>query len=208
MALPANQRWKAPCEDLKNIAILLYNEVMNAFPPEDALALEMSLTDWYDNNVYEPYKSEIEYFSECTGVDIGTVITVNLLYDLTAFCTSIVAENSDGTIFHGRNLDYNFPVLRNATITVSMINSKDGNNSGIFNGTTFFGYVGMWTGSKANAFTLSGDERDKGNVLDNLSAIKNDYKPVGWLMRDVLQNGTDFNDAVDILANTHIMAPV
>ena len=84
----------------------------------------------------------------------------------------------------------------------------DKNGDIIYTGTTFFGYVGMWTGSKPNLFTLSGDERDKGKVLDNLESIEYNYKPVGWLMRDVLQNATSYNEALEMLQDTPLMAPV
>lgn len=34
-------------------------------------------------------------------------------------CTSIVAQSSDGTLFHGRNLDWNLPDdIRNITVIV------------------------------------------------------------------------------------------
>lgn len=36
-------------------------------------------------------------------------------------CTSIVAQSSDGILFHGRNLDWNLPDdIRNITVIVSM----------------------------------------------------------------------------------------
>lgn len=32
------------------------------------------------------------------------------------FCTSIVAQDKNGTVYHGRNLDYPHPMLRNMTL--------------------------------------------------------------------------------------------
>lgn len=32
------------------------------------------------------------------------------------FCTSIVAQDKNGTVYHGRNLDYPHPALRNMTL--------------------------------------------------------------------------------------------
>ena len=46
---------------------------------------------------------------------------MNLYYELTAFCTSIVAQRSNGTIYHGRNLDYGIPGLQNLTIEVDFV---------------------------------------------------------------------------------------
>lgn len=32
------------------------------------------------------------------------------------FCTSIVVQDKNGNVYHGRNLDYPHPVLRNVTL--------------------------------------------------------------------------------------------
>lgn len=40
------------------------------------------------------------------------------------FCTSIIAQDSKGNLYHGRNLDYPFEILKNATVDVSFM--KDG----------------------------------------------------------------------------------
>ena len=205
MSAPADERWAEACADMKQYAIDIYNNIADYFPLNTLEDVEDIFNDWYAKGAYEPYKSEIAALSQCIGLPEGSIVAINLLYDVTAFCTSIVAENEDGTIIHGRNLDYGFPLLRNDTIVVNMID-KNGNT--IYHGTTFFGYVGMWTGSKPNAFTLSGDERDQGSFMNNLQSIHKDWKPVGWLMRDTLQNATDFNDALKMLSTEEIMAPV
>jgi hypothetical protein len=42
----------------------------------------------------------------CTGVTLGKLVLMNLIYDLSAGCTSIVAQTSNGRMLHARNLDY------------------------------------------------------------------------------------------------------
>ena len=74
---------------------------------------------FYDEKVFNPYKSEFDYMSKCSGIPISDLVLLNLLYDMTAFCTSIVAQDSNGNIWHGRNLDYGFPILRNLTYIVN-----------------------------------------------------------------------------------------
>jgi N-acylethanolamine-hydrolysing acid amidase len=44
---------------------------------------------------------------------------MNLFYDLTSACTSIVAQTHNGSIIHGRNLDYSLPNLQNITLKVN-----------------------------------------------------------------------------------------
>lgn len=36
----------------------------------------------------------------------GELFVINFMYELFAYCTSIVFRNSEGRIIHGRNLDY------------------------------------------------------------------------------------------------------
>jgi len=49
-------------------------------------------------------------------ITMSKMVLVNLAYEVKAWCTSIVAKQADGTIIHGRNMD--FPLtdyLRNMT---------------------------------------------------------------------------------------------
>ena len=86
-------------------------------------------------------------------------------------------------------------------------------NSGkiLYSTTTFFGYAGMWTGVRPNAFSISADERDQGDVRANIEAIQDDWYPPSWLIRDLLANTTQiktYQDALNGLINTKLMAPV
>ncbi|MEE6521810.1 hypothetical protein FKM82_020129, partial [Ascaphus truei] len=72
------------------------------------------------------------------------------------FCTSIIAQDEKGNIYHGRNLDYSFGgLLRNLTTDLDFV--KDGQIA--YTGTTFLGYIGLWTGQSPYKFTVSGDQR-------------------------------------------------
>lgn len=41
------------------------------------------------------------------------------------FCTSIVAQDTNGHVYHGRNLDYPHPVLRNLTLNVVFLKNGE-----------------------------------------------------------------------------------
>lgn len=41
------------------------------------------------------------------------------------FCTSIIAQGKDGNVYHGRNLDYPHPVLRNLTINIIFLKNGE-----------------------------------------------------------------------------------
>ena len=44
-----------------------------------------------------------------TEVTLSNAILINTLYELEAWCTSIVAQTANGTIIHARNLDFDNP---------------------------------------------------------------------------------------------------
>uniref|UniRef100_A0A8D0GQT3 N-acylethanolamine-hydrolyzing acid amidase n=1 Tax=Sphenodon punctatus TaxID=8508 RepID=A0A8D0GQT3_SPHPU len=154
----------------------------------------------------QPFAGEIMGLCKALGLNVGDGVLLNLAYESTAFCTSIVVQDSNGVIYHGRNLDYPFgDLLRKITIDVQFIR----NGQVAYRGTTFFGYVGLWTGQSPYKFTISGDERDSGKWWENaVAALLNRNVPVSWLVRDTLSEAGDFQSAVIKLAKTPIIADV
>ncbi|XP_077738640.1 N-acylethanolamine-hydrolyzing acid amidase [Canis aureus] len=104
-----------------------------------------------------------------------------VLFSSLRFCTSIVAQDSRGHIYHGWNLDYPFEnFLNKLTVDVQFIK----NGQVAFTGTTFVGYVGLWTGQSPYKFTVSGNEQDKGWWWENvIAALFQRHYPISWLIR-------------------------
>ncbi|EDL88611.1 N-acylsphingosine amidohydrolase (acid ceramidase)-like (predicted), isoform CRA_a [Rattus norvegicus] len=106
----------------------------------------------------QPFTSEIRGICDYLNLSLAEGVLVNLAYEASAFCTSIVAQDSQGRIYHGRNLDYPFGnALRKLTADVQFVK----NGQIVFTATTFVGYVGLWTGQSPHKFTISGDEREQ-----------------------------------------------
>ncbi|XP_077157255.1 N-acylethanolamine-hydrolyzing acid amidase [Paroedura picta] len=156
--------------------------------------------------VPEPFAGEIRGICRALGVNIGDGLLLNLAYESTAYCTSIIAQDNNGNIFHGRNLDYPFgDILRKVTIDVNFLK----NGKVLYKGTTFFGYIGLWTGQSPYKFTISGDERDSGKWWENaVAAFLNRDTPVSWLVRTVLSEADCYDTAAFMLAKTPIIAGV
>lgn len=165
-----------------------------------------------------PYNEELMGVAETLkGVNIGDVMLVNALYEITAFnhgkkggfkaCTSIVAEDLNGTIIHGRNLDYSIhSLLCNLTITVDF--QKGGKT--MYTGSTYAGFVGLLTGQKPYAYTISINERDKGGLWMNaLEALANGMNAgIAIHIRDTLANEEfDYEEAVVFLSSKALIAP-
>ena len=163
----------------------------------------------------EPYASEMKSFLKYTNLTVGEIVFTNMIYELTAFgrgglghhaCTSIVAKMASGQIIHGRNLDYGVAPLRNITIIVDF--QKSGKT--VYTGTTFAGFVGLLTGQKPNAFTVSLNQRNSGdwslNALEAARTGTNGF--IALMMRDVLADSdSNFEKAVNILSSAQIIAP-
>ncbi|PIK58553.1 hypothetical protein BSL78_04523 [Apostichopus japonicus] len=116
---------------------------------------------------------------------------LNIVYDVTAFCTSIVAQDTKGAIWHGRNLDYK------ADYTT----------------TSFLGQVGVFTGMRPHEFTISLNERDQGSVEKNIEAliealILKKGMLTSFILRETIATRRNFRTAVDELSTTPLVAPV
>uniref|UniRef100_A0A915CCC7 Acid ceramidase N-terminal domain-containing protein n=1 Tax=Parascaris univalens TaxID=6257 RepID=A0A915CCC7_PARUN len=99
-------------------------------------------------------------------------------------CTSIVAENEDGIILHGRNLDYEMtPLLRNGTLIAEF--TRD--DKVIYTAVTFFLYVGVLTGQRPNAFAITLNSRNSGGYIDNIlmEIITRFRHPISFSIRKV-----------------------
>ena len=96
---------------------------------------------------------------------------LNYVYEITTFCTSIIARTSEGYIIHGRNLDFYFP---NETKAITYNAHFKRNNTIIFNATMFGGITGVFTGIKSGKFSISLNQRVKGDGLEGL--LENIFK--------------------------------
>ncbi|XP_067413136.1 N-acylethanolamine-hydrolyzing acid amidase [Emydura macquarii macquarii] len=154
----------------------------------------------------QPFAGEILGMCKALEISVGDGLLLNLAYEFSAFCTSIIAQDSKGNIYHGRNLDYAFgDILRKITVDVQFIK----NGQVAYKCTTFFGYVGLWTGQSPHKFTISGNERENGRWWENaIAAFLGRNFLVSWLVRDTLDKATDFPSAVLKLAATPIIADV
>ncbi|XP_027795609.1 N-acylethanolamine-hydrolyzing acid amidase [Marmota flaviventris] len=174
--------------------------------PKWALTLIGKVITELESFLPQPFTDEIRGISDFLNLSLADGLLVNLAYEYSAFCTSIVAQDSRGHIYHGRNLDYAFGnILRKLTVNVQFLK----NGQVAFTGTTFIGYVGLWTGQSPHKFTVSGDERDKGWWWENMiAALFERYSPVSWLIRTTLSESENFEAAVYKLAKTPLIADV
>ncbi|KAL8578828.1 hypothetical protein ACOMHN_022121 [Nucella lapillus] len=157
-------------------------------------------------------ESSLNGAAQYWGMNVGDMILMNIIYDVSAYCTSIVAQDGNRTIWHARNLDYDTTdLLRNLTINV---NFRRGNKT-VYTAVTYAGYVGVLTGQRSQAFTVSVDQRGSKKrrlgpwwaneltaILDKSSSF------VSFLIRQALEESDTFSDACTKLSTTVTHAPV
>ena len=221
--LPAEERWREVGEDNAAELALLLDEITSLLP-STLIELIHKLGINLDKLLPQPYGLELQGLAQAANVSLTNLVLGNLVYELTAYdrssdlhrstrvlsrmgCTSIVAQAENGTMYHARNLDYGMTdILRNLTI---MVEFKD-NGKTVYTGTTFVGAVGLATGQKPNAFTVSFNERNQGdwwmNALEAL--IAGTHGVTMFLIRDLLADPeTDFKMAVEVLSTHPVIAP-
>uniref|UniRef100_A0A4W5RNA4 Acid ceramidase n=1 Tax=Hucho hucho TaxID=62062 RepID=A0A4W5RNA4_9TELE len=126
-----------------------------------------------------------------------------------------------GNLIHGRNMDFglfmgwdmknrSWLVTEKLKPLVVNIDFQRGNKT-VFKSTNFAGYVGMLTGIKPHAFTLTMNERFSldGGYIGIVEWIlgNRDGMWMSFLTRSVLENATSYEEAKNLLARTKLLAP-
>ena len=79
----------------------------------------------------------------------------------------------------------------------------------MYSGVTFAGYIGILTGQKPYAFTVTLDERDKGFEWENIfQLLLAKTTPVGFFLRSLLASeDSHFDYAVQEISRVEMIAP-
>ncbi|XP_023686399.1 acid ceramidase [Paramormyrops kingsleyae] len=223
--LPPSKRWAAVISDKKAelvAMIQVIRDLANAFVPSGKLIdiVDKDLPLLVDTLPY-PFNEEIRGIAAVSGVPLGEVVLFNIFYEVFTVCTSVVAEDSKGSLFHARNLDFGLFMgwdVKNKTWIVTeklrpLVVNVDfrRNNQTVFKSTNFAGYVGMLTGIRPHVFTLTMNERFSldGGYIGILEWIlgQRDGMWMSFLTRSVLENATSYEEAKKLLSQTKLLAP-
>ena len=79
----------------------------------------------------------------------------------------------------------------------------------MYSGITFAGYIGILTGQKPYAFTVTLNERDTGFIWENIfQLLLAKTTPVGFFVRSLLaKEESNFDYAVQQISNAEMIAP-
>lgn len=156
------------------------------------------------------FRKEIEGIASHTasiGLTYDKLVVLNVGYDLLARCTSaVVACPSTGEPVHLRNMDWESESLWPLTIDVDF--TRQGVT--VFKGTTWVGFVGMYTGMRLCGWSVSLNYRQVQGpwcVVKNLAASVCRAWPASLLIRRTLQDVEGFATALELFKTKRLMAP-
>jgi len=117
-----------------------------------------------------PFGDEMEQISALLDANITDVLVYNYYYESSVACTSTVVNGAGGTIVHGRNLD--FTPFNGAIFEMGVhVSFYDAENykpgSELYQGQSWVGYVGLLTGMRAGAFSVSLNQRGGDDLANN-----------------------------------------
>ncbi|CAF4624720.1 unnamed protein product [Rotaria sp. Silwood1] len=189
-----------------------WNQVATAFKSEPAMA----------DTLPAPYGDEMKGISQATGLPLGEIVLYNIFYEASALCTSMVAQDQYGNVFHVRNLDFGVFVgwdMSNNTwilteklrTLIAQINFTR-NGEVLYKTTTFAGFIGVLTGLKPNVFSVSVNSRtsfDGGyaGLIEWIFNINRNQSFITFAIRDMLTKAESFDVVVNYLSETELLAP-
>ncbi|KAL4435714.1 hypothetical protein ABPG74_018265 [Tetrahymena malaccensis] len=203
---PPKVQWAPVMNDFKEPLSIFIAEFENLLP----------IPKWIFNVVgvygkaifkYQKYVKQIEAIAELTDLPFNTLFTLNFMYELASWkaCTGVVVRNNKGTIYHGRNLDFEFfRYFANLTMTIDYYR----NNQHIFSVDGIAGAIFFHSGVKPGKFGLTQTTRNSKSLFTNLEAIAKGNFPSVWLIKETLETEDNFDDAVKKLNTTAIACPI
>lgn len=195
--LSPRQRWQMAAHYSQEI-----NEIIACYwiDIEDYVELLEEYLEAYKAQFIAPeFLEEIEGLAEHCAYTADQILMANLYYDIVKFafaCTAFAVE-AEGTVWHGRNLDWwtENEVLKKYT---KLFNFTRGGKT-VFQSVGWMGFVGVLSGMQPQAFSVT------------LNAIVSEEapnigKPVAFLLREVLQEPYSFGDAQKLLEETPLIS--
>jgi hypothetical protein len=146
--------------------------------------------------------------AEAGGVDVHLAVMINYVYEFDSFCTSIIAKLQNGTIIHERNLDFYFP---NSTRNITYIAKFYRGDRYLFDSVMFAGIIGVYTGQKEGAFSVTLNQRENNlslwGLAENIKLMFTGYIQASWSIRETLTQCHNYDCAVSKLSTQNHIAP-
>ncbi|UJR08334.1 hypothetical protein I4U23_012605 [Adineta vaga] len=166
-----------------------------------------------NQHIPQPYHDEFYSIAQALSMPVADIVLINFVYELRTFCTSLLVRTLNGTIIHGRNLDFdlNTDLLRRLTFHAKFYRQSDPTFT--YESVHFAGSIGLLTSSRSGYFSLSINQRDindKDWWMNALMSILHLHSlPLFIITRSIFDNSSmSYQDMKDTLQYQHLIAPV
>jgi hypothetical protein len=121
------------------------------------------MKNFFADNIDVIKLRHLQYYKEIMGIatileyDSTEVFMLNYAFELyKALCTSILARQPDGTVLHGRNMDFAFPdAMRNASYIAKFYRGGEY----LFDAVMNAGYVGVVSAYREGSYSFTMNAR-------------------------------------------------
>ena len=160
------------------------------------------------NYRHQDFVREVKALSSLSGYPFEKIFFLNFMYEYSTIkaCTGILIRNSEGRIFHGRNLDFEMWEIL-AKLVTNVQYHKGGKL--LYSVDTVVGSVFALTGIRHGAFAINVDTRKQTHIYDDIiSVLVDGAMPTCWLLRKTLEEETSYSNALQRLKSEKIGGPV
>jgi len=221
--LPAEQRWIEVGTKMSQKMQNDMNVLMNTWSWVPGGFMDYLLENVGDmaKHMDHNFVGEMRGLANASGLTLDDIVFFNVIYELSAACTSIVAQDKDGNVIHGRNADFGpYGGVDMKTLTWALTETMKHdvidvtytrNGQPLFKSTTFSGYIGSLTASKPGAFSMTANSRYqfKDHWKGIVEWIMGDYSAqlLAPFTRDVFEQCNDYKCAYDAFSQTRLVTP-
>jgi acid ceramidase len=218
-------RWTDIVKPLsKDIAAMIQTFISNVLghlidSPLIKFILDMG-SDTLLKKIPAPFDDEIRGIAKATGLHVTYIFVYNIMYEVAGLCSSLVANDKHGHVYHARNLDFGEfmgedAASRSWELTAKLrpmlmnLNFVRGGVT-LYQTTQYAGYVGLLTGMRKDGFAISVDTRFDGNLDKFLLAwLMGSYTGefLSFKTRTVMENFGSYSSALHALSNWQPIGP-
>lgn len=197
---PPETRW-AHIQSFYAVSIrALVQEYYTQYPT----LLQEALAYILDQNFFPlEIQAELRTLAQVTNITYAQAAFLNYIYEYHAYCTSVIVRTANGTILHGRNLDYPLTsIIQESTADVDVYE----NGKLLYHMIWWPWYMGVHTAIKPGLFSVSLNERNKGGWLLNIGSLLAGFQGNCFAVRNAMSL-TSFEDALAYLTQAKTVAP-
>lgn len=215
LSLPPQHRWDKVVDFYKREMVAMsetLNSVLAGHLGEKKEPWLNAIKSQFSKEHYEEIVGIVNRVNHPLVTVDGTMLT-QILYELGSptYCAGILATMSNGTVVHGRNMDYGFHFkLDNRTlnwpdVTFEVTFWKD--QKPIMTSVNWPGGIGIHTGMRIGAWSFEQNTRQNNEWHANLAAAQAGGKIFTLEVRKLMELDTTFENAVQTLYKMNWIAP-